>query len=70
MTTLCNVAHPDILIFFYLCIYLFIDEGDGNGLAVGCAALKDISVDSSSLFHCKYRCVYWSDVRFDPKKQP
>lgn len=40
MTTLCNVAHPDILIFFYLFIYLFIDEEEGNGLAVGCTAFK------------------------------
>lgn len=38
MTTLCNVAQPDILIFFYLLIYLFIDEEEGNGLAVGCTA--------------------------------
>lgn len=39
MTTLCKVALPDILIFFYLFIYLFIDEEEGNGLAVGYAAL-------------------------------
>lgn len=50
MTTLCNVAHPDVLIFFYLFIYLFIDEEDGNGLAVGCAAFIRYSVDSLSLY--------------------
>lgn len=50
MTPLCNVAHPDILIFLYLCIYLFIDEEDGNGLAVGCTAFERHFVDSSSLF--------------------
>lgn len=46
MTTLCNVARADILIFFYLCMSLFIDEGDGNGLAVGCAAFERHCVDS------------------------
>lgn len=40
MTTLRNVSHPDIFIFFYLFIYLFIDEEAGNGLAVGCTAFK------------------------------
>lgn len=37
MTALCCVAHADILIFFYLCICLFIDEEEGNALAEGCA---------------------------------
>lgn len=40
MTTLCKVALPDILIFFYLFIYLFIDEEEGNALAVGYTAFK------------------------------
>lgn len=40
MTTLCNVAQTDILIFCYLFIWLFIDEEEGNALAVGCAAFK------------------------------
>ena len=38
MTTLCNVAHRDILIFFYIFICLFIDEEEGNGLAEGYTA--------------------------------
>lgn len=38
------------LIFFYLFIYLFIDEEDGNGLAVGCTAFKRHFADSLSLF--------------------
>lgn len=50
MTPLGNVAHPDILILFYLCIFLFIDEEDGSGLAVGCAAFERHFVSSSSLF--------------------
>lgn len=50
MSPLCNVAHPDILIFLYLCIFLFIDEEDGSGLAVGCAAFERRFVSSSSLF--------------------
>lgn len=37
MTALCCVAHADILIFFYLCICLFIDEEEGNALAESCA---------------------------------
>ena len=58
MTALCNVAHPDILIFFYLCIYLFIDEEDGNGLAVGCTAFKRHLVDSLSVHDNRY-CQYF-----------
>lgn len=54
MTTLCNVAHPDVLIFFYLFIYLFIDEEAGNGLAVGCTAFKRHFVDYSGAFHYEY----------------
>lgn len=54
MTALCNVAHPDILIFFYLFIYLFIDDEEGNGLAVGCTACRRYFVDSLGLFDDKY----------------
>lgn len=49
MTALCNVAHTDILIFFYSLIYLFIDEEDGNCLAVGCTAFKLYFMDSLCL---------------------
>lgn len=57
MTTLCNVHHPDLLIFFYLFICLFIDEEDGNALAVGCTAFNRCVVDTESLFDyqsCQY----------------
>lgn len=44
MTALCCVAHADILIFFYLCICLFIDEEEGNALAEGCAVPLKLSL--------------------------
>lgn len=53
MTALCNMAQPDILICFYLFIYLFIDDEEGNGLAVGCTACKGYFVDSLGLISRK-----------------
>lgn len=51
MSALCEVATSrPINTLFYLCICLFIDEEDGNALAVGCAALERRFVDSSSIF--------------------
>lgn len=56
MTALCCVAHADILIFFYLCICLFIDEEEGNALAESCAApLKLILLQISTCIRLQFQ---------------
>lgn len=51
---MCYVALPDILLLFYLYIYLLIDEEAGHGLSVGCTAFKRHIAEYLALFDYKY----------------